>query len=85
MFHRPGRALTLAYASPEQIAGRPITIVSDVYSLGVILCELLCGARPYRLERESAGALEDAILSADPIRPASLRSPTEAPLPALLR
>src|SRR5262249_10391120 len=42
-----GRPLTPAYASPEQIAGKPITTASDVYSLGVVLYELLCGSRPY--------------------------------------
>jgi serine/threonine-protein kinase len=63
------RALTPDYASPEQIAGEPLTIASDIYTLGVILYELLCGERPYRLKRGSRGALEDAILQADPQRP----------------
>jgi eukaryotic-like serine/threonine-protein kinase len=64
-----GRALTPDYASPEQIAGDPITIASDVYSLGIVLYELLCGSRPYLLKRESRQALEQAILSVDPIKP----------------
>ena len=64
-----GRALTLDYASPEQIGGEPITTASDVYSMGVVLYELLCGNRPYPLRRDSRGALEDAILSVTPTKP----------------
>ncbi|HKP63094.1 MAG TPA: serine/threonine-protein kinase, partial [Polyangiales bacterium] len=64
-----GRALTPDYASPEQIAGRPITTASDVYSLGVVLYALLCGQRPYRVRRDSRGGLEDAILHTPPVRP----------------
>ena len=67
-----GRALTPEYASPEQIAGASIGTASDVYSLGVVLYELLTRVRPYRLKRDSPGALEEAILQADPAKPSDV-------------
>ncbi|HXV76088.1 MAG TPA: serine/threonine-protein kinase, partial [Candidatus Polarisedimenticolaceae bacterium] len=45
-----GRLLTPEYASPEQVRGLPVSTASDVYSLGVMLYELLAGVRPYRLD-----------------------------------
>ena len=57
-----GRALTPDYASPEQIRGDAIGTASDIYSLGVVLFEVLAGARPYRLKSGlGAAALAEAI------------------------
>lgn len=67
-----GRALSPEYASPEQVLSEPLTVASDVYSLGVVLYQLLTGMRPYRLERVTRGALEDAILHVEPERPSSV-------------
>jgi serine/threonine-protein kinase len=53
--------LTPAYASPEQVRGEPITTASDVYSLGVLLFELVTGASPYVEDRARRDELERAV------------------------
>lgn len=64
-------AMTPAYASPEHVRRQPLTTASDVYSLGVLLYQLIAGERPYRLDGLSPAEAERAICDGDP---ASLRS-----------
>jgi non-specific serine/threonine protein kinase/serine/threonine-protein kinase len=73
------RALTPAYASPEQLLGRPLNIATDIYSLALVLYELLTGRYAYG-ERQSAPELQRAIVEEDPQRlsAAVFRSPADA-------
>jgi serine/threonine-protein kinase len=63
------RLLTPAYASPEQVTGGPVTTASDVYSLGVVLYELLVGTGPHCFKNSSALEVQRVVCLEDPDRP----------------
>lgn len=78
------RPLTPDYGSPEQVRGDAVTIASDVYSIGIVLYELLTGFRPYRVTTSSSSEMEAIVCRKQPdppsvavVRGAGLRTGSE--------
>jgi non-specific serine/threonine protein kinase/serine/threonine-protein kinase len=63
--------MTPEYASPEQVKGDPVTTSSDVYTLGVLLYELLAGRRPYAVKTDSMEEIVRAVCATDPPPPSA--------------
>jgi len=74
------RAYTPEYASPEQVLGEPVSTRSDVFALGVVLFELLTGARPFQASGRKSVTVEQLVTLADPPRPSATLAATRPPL-----
>ena len=80
-----GDAMTPQYASPEQLRGQRATTVSDVYALGVLLYELLAGARPYELSGKTADEARQIVTTTDVVKPSVMVQTTDQVLARRLR
>ena len=66
------RVMTPAYASPEQVQGQTITTASDVYSLGILLYEVLTGHRPYEIKTSDPVSVVRIVCEQEPERPSTV-------------
>ncbi len=66
------RVFTPEYATPEQVAGQAITTATDVYQLGLLLYELLCGQRPQPLDDDAPATLQRVVCETEPTRPSTM-------------
>ena len=76
------RLMTPEYAAPEQVQGQSVSPATDVYSLGVLLYELLTGHRPYRLRNRSPHEIARVICEEEPAHPSVRITSPEDLLPA---
>lgn len=64
--------MTPEYASPEQVNLDPITTASDVYTLGLLLCEMLTGFLPYDVSKKSPAEVSRIVTDMEPVKPSTL-------------
>jgi serine/threonine protein kinase len=73
------RMMSPECASPEQVRGEAITTATDIYSLGVLLYQLLCGAQPYKFDTLSSAEIARVVCEVEPRKPSTVR-PLDADL-----
>src|SRR4029077_6398714 len=85
------RVMTPEYGSPEQLEGRPVTAATDVYSLGMVLYQVLTGRSPYDFKSRSPVEIARAITETEPKKPSTAIAisdgsfKSQIPNPKLLR
>jgi serine/threonine protein kinase/tetratricopeptide (TPR) repeat protein len=77
------RPLTPNYASPEQLRGLPVTTACDVYALGVLLYEIVTGARPYETGGQTLDRIIALVVDREPARPSAAVSVSATPPAAM--
>lgn len=76
------QGLTLAYASPEQVKGERTTVATDIYSLGALLYELLCGQSPHKIDSTNPEQAIVSICRDEPVNPSVVCKGEQHVLPA---
>lgn len=75
--------MTPEYASPEQVSGDTITTATDVYALGLLLCEMLTGVLPYSFQDKNPLEIARVVTGTMPAKPSTLVTPQkDAAVPA---